>query len=201
MNTMALYYFLSLCSRLGEFAFVMPATVILSAALWRAGAGKFAAALVASVALCIALTTASKIAFMACGHVGAPQINSPSGHASLATIFYLSLARISWVNTRSPLRIFLVMTFLALIALICASRVALHAHSSAETLIGFLIGAASFMVFWRGLDGNSEARTGGSILALSLFLGVYLTAGVRLEIEPSLEKLARWVGVQLGCRQ
>lgn len=89
--------FLSIMTNLGDSGFLLPASFVLALALWFSGARHTALAFVA----CVGATALAKVAFMTCsGQRVADSIHSPSGHASLATKFFFSLALVA-TNARN----------------------------------------------------------------------------------------------------
>jgi membrane-associated phospholipid phosphatase len=84
---------------------------------------------------------------------------------------------------------------------IAITRVILHMHSTSETVIGFLIGAAALGVFVLGYQRTHPRNR----LTAPLLFGVVLTAGVfhgaRLNAETNLHTLGGWLDLQqMFCR-
>jgi membrane-associated phospholipid phosphatase len=141
-----------------------------------------------------------KMLFFACPP--AVDVRSPSGHTGFSMLVYGSIAAIIAVQRQSAWsRAAIMLSAVALAIGIAISRVVLQMHSRAETLIGFLIGAAAVAVFFFGYQ---RTAIGGRVTAPLLF-GVVLTAavfhGVRLNAETNLHALGGWLDLQqLFCR-
>jgi len=98
---------------------------------------------------CLVVMTLLKILFLSCGQHFGLNIASPSGHASLTTILYGSIAVVVWAQPRPVLRA-LAAGFTALLVLsVAVSRVLLHAHTVPEVCLGFTVGALSLLCFAR----------------------------------------------------
>jgi membrane-associated phospholipid phosphatase len=191
--------FLAIVTKFGDSGLLLPASVFLCAGLFAAGARKTAVVFACAWAACIGATILVKILFMACGERVSSSIHSPSGHTSLAAMFFLSLGLMA---TGAKNQIFgraVAAGCVALVTAIAVSRVALGAHTLAETLIGAVIGLASFGAFW----GFSWPRSPISIKALLLSLvplGLgYAVLGVSVHFEGPLERVAHWLARRLGC--
>jgi len=141
-----------------------------------------------------------KMLFFACPP--AVDVRSPSGHTAFSMFVYGSIAAIFAAQRRSPLSRLAIMTVtIGLVVGIAFSRVILHMHSTRETVIGFLIGAAAVGIFFFGYQRTTPNRR----LTASLLFAVVLTAaifhGARLNAETNLHALGGWLDLQqLFCR-
>jgi len=126
---------------LGDAALLLPATLVLLLCLARSRSWQAVSAWVAALALCVALTVATKMIFHACGgEFTALAIRSPSGHTSLSTTFYGCGALMLSAHQSGGRRLAVLLTGVALIVAIAESRVALHAHTIEEAAAGLGIG-------------------------------------------------------------
>jgi membrane-associated phospholipid phosphatase len=141
-----------------------------------------------------------KMLFFACPP--AVDVQSPSGHTGFSMLVYGGIAAIIAAQRRSAWsRAAIMLAVVTLVVGIAISRVTLHMHSSTETLIGFLIGAAAVAVF---VFGYRRTTTNQRLMAPLLF-AVVLTAaifhGARLNAETNLHMLGGWLDLQqLFCR-
>jgi membrane-associated phospholipid phosphatase len=101
-----------------------------------------------ALGLCVGLTAVLKIYLFVCQT--SAELQSPSGHTSLGTLVYGAIAFVVAAECGHWRRYFVVLAGLGLIAGIGISRVALGSHTPVETILGFLIGAASLAVFGAG---------------------------------------------------
>lgn len=141
-------------TRFGELGIILP--LALGIAVWllvAARSGRPAVAWLIPLGIAIALTTASKIAFIGFG-IGIASINFTgfSGHAMFATATYPILA-FALANRRRgdalPSARQALVTRLAVVAgyllalLVAVSRVMIAVHSYSEVVLGFALGAAA----------------------------------------------------------
>ena len=133
----------------GDLAVLLPLSALL--AVWlmrrslRAGAWWLAAFM-----LCAGGTALLKICFVACSPLS--ELQSPSGHASLATLVYGAIggiAALRWQGWRRAIILAATASFVLAIAL---SRVALGHHAPPEVVLGLVIGGGSLALFLRGYD-------------------------------------------------
>lgn len=140
-------YLLYTVTDLGDAILLLPASALVLAYFLYLRSHKAAFAWASMVALCILLTVAAKLAFLACGSwVSALDIRSPSGHTSLSFTFYAGTALALSADKDRRTRVLLAGASVLLVLVIAASRVLLHAHSAAEVAGGLAIGAAC--VWW-----------------------------------------------------
>jgi membrane-associated phospholipid phosphatase len=166
------------------------ATRSMGAALWWLGVLIAFGAIVGSL----------KMLFFACPP--AVDVRSPSGHAGFSMFVYGSIAAIVAMQRRSPLtRAAIMAAAIALVVGIAMSRVILHMHSSTETLIGFLIGAAAVGVFFFGYQRTTPNRRLMSPLLFAVVLTAAIFHGARLNAETNLHALGGWLDLRLlFCR-
>lgn len=132
---------------LADSGLILPLCVLLAGLLFVAESRRSAWLFFRALLICLIIMTLLKIGFLSCGKAVGSEIHSPSGHASLATFFFGSLATVLFVRLRAPWRWIAPALALMLVILIGATRVALNAHNPAEVLLGTLVGALSLAAF------------------------------------------------------
>jgi membrane-associated phospholipid phosphatase len=136
--------FLGVLTDLGDSALLVPASVLLAVYLFCLGSRRAAATWLSALALCLALTTLSKVAFAACGSlVPVFGVSSPSGHTSLSATFYGCAALMFAGDAERRVQAGVLAAGTALVFVIAATRVLLQVHSLSEVAVGLSIGVAS----------------------------------------------------------
>ena len=176
---------------LGDPTLVLPASLALFIYLWAVGARRLAIAWVASLSLCIALVTLSKIGFHACRNWDeALNIHSPSGHAAFAATFYGCGTQLLASGQPRRLRTTLALLALALVVAIAISRVMLEFHNATEIVVGLMIGALCVGLFAGLSHSAAELRPPSrAALALFAFLAV-LSHGRHVDAERWIARLS-----------
>ena len=136
--------FWHLVTRLGEMQIVLPAALLASwPAFRRPETRSFAWRWLGALALAIALTTATKLAFIGWGlGISAINFTGISGHAMMAASVYpvlLALLASKWSKNIQWMAFF---CGVALAILVGYSRLQVHAHSASEVIAGLVLGAA-----------------------------------------------------------
>lgn len=190
--------FFSAATALGDSGFLLPASGGLFAFLWSRGARRSAAAFALGLLICVLATIGAKLAFMACGPVRST-LHSPSGHASLATMFFGSLAYVFVAAKRRGFSVLAAALCLLVIAVVAVSRIQLEAHSVSETVAGLALGASCFALFMRfgKLDERLDLRA--PALALVALLAAVSILGASFSLEPQIENAARRLRLALRC--
>jgi hypothetical protein len=117
-------------------------------------------------------------------------MRSPSGHAAFAAVFYPSVALAAAADKRRPTRITALIAAGGLVAAIAVSRVALHAHTIAEVLVGLGVGGIAFAWFARWHDERSLPLRHLPVV-IAVFVGLALvTYGSHFTIENAIAQLA-----------
>ena len=190
-----------LVTNLGDLAVLLPASLGLIAFLAWTGAKEDAAAYAVAMAFCLLAALLAKLAFAACGaRYDLLGVESPSGHTAFSATFYGCLALLFAAGRPLARRLALYFGAAALILLIGASRVALQAHSVAEVVVGFAIGAISIGLF-RALRVNFEPLqfSAQTILRLSPFAALYAACLLLLAGHWSAEPIIDVVAAELGA--
>jgi membrane-associated phospholipid phosphatase len=116
---------------------------------------------------------------------GPSAVYSPSGHAALATTFFLCLGAIS-ARARG-----LIGALCALSALLVAtSRVVLGVHSLAEAVIGVAIGLCAFALFAQLAARRSAIGQAPVAVCFAAALCLHVEFGMRFSVEQPLELAA-----------
>jgi len=130
-------------TRLGEAQILLPAMLAVSVWMWmRGSAPRLAAAWLGCTALAVALTTATKVAFIGWG-LGSAELNFTgiSGHAMFAAAVLPPLLRITEGTLPKRWHGWPLAAGYLLAAVVAVSRVRTGAHSWSEAILGFLLGA------------------------------------------------------------
>ena len=155
MNTLS---FWPLFTRLGEAQILMPLVALAALWLWLgAGQGQLARRWLLAVGCAVALTTASKLAFIG-WEVGLADwdFTGISGHAVCSAAVLPMLGWLLVCGRSRPVRRAGVLGGFALAGLIAWSRLAVDAHSSSEAISGFVLGS---LASWIALSGLSRSRS------------------------------------------
>lgn len=178
-------------SALADAALLLPAAILLL--LYFALAGHFAAARIWSVALvaCGLTTLASKLLFHACGpSLTQYDVVSPSGHASLATVFYGGLAILVAQGRPAWQRIGLAVPTAMLLLLVGVSRVRTGAHTPVEVVLGLAIGCACVALFWALHRTSGRPALSPVPLLIGFLAALVLLGGRHLSAEPYIRGIA-----------
>ena len=137
-------HFWPIVTRFGEAQLMLPSGLALVAWLAWAGERRTALLWVSLLSLAVALTTASKIAFIGWG-VCLPSLNftGVSGHAMHAAAVFPLLLRCLTASSGPPTRRVAVALGYAMAGLVAVSRVVIGAHSQSEAVAGFALGGAA----------------------------------------------------------
>ena len=129
----------------GDLALLLPLAVTVTVWLvllryWRALAWWLVA-----LTLCMGVTAILKIYFFVCPPL--TDLHSPSGHTSLSTLVYGALTLAVAAAVGGWKRVAVLLLGAAFVTAIGISRVAIHAHSIPEVLLGWLIGVGALAAF------------------------------------------------------
>jgi membrane-associated phospholipid phosphatase len=185
-------------SSLADAALLLPAAIVLL--LYFAVAGHFAAARVWGVALvaCGLITLASKLLLHACGpSLTGYAVLSPSGHASLATVFYGGLAILVAQGRPAWQRAALALATAMLLLLVGVSRVRTGAHTPLEVVLGLAIGCACVALFWLLHRLQGRPALSPLPLAIGFLVALALLGGRHLSAEPYIRGVAARLSAML----
>lgn len=181
-------------TRFGDVAVLMPLAIIVLIWLLLIRSFRCAAWWTMSVLLCLIATVFLKLSFDQCPPI--PQVHSPSGHTSLSTLVYGAITFVATAQTNGWLKRVMFGGGASLIVGIAASRLYLNAHSLSEVGLGFVVGAATLVVFglsYRQFEGATIAR-----VILLIFLTGTLTIilhGRSLNTAVMLQKIASYFSI------
>jgi membrane-associated phospholipid phosphatase len=185
-------------SALGDTALLAPAALAITLYLAALRRWVEARAFVASLAFGLGATLVFKLLFKACG--GAIEIldlNSPSGHASFATLFYGALAVMIGAGRPAWQAALVGTPAVAIVAAIGASRAIQGAHSWEEVILGWLIGLAGLAVFVVLHRRTERGPLSPVPLAIGLALAVLLVDGRHFSPEHYIGRMARYASTSL----
>jgi len=131
----------------GDIAVVLPLSVVISFWLLRYNSSKVLVRWIVALSLCITITVLLKTYLYACP-IGSDLV-SPSGHTSLSTLTYGTIALVMAAERSRILQASVLGAGTGFVFAIAGSRVLLNAHSSLEVGIGILIGIATLALFTR----------------------------------------------------
>jgi membrane-associated phospholipid phosphatase len=138
----------AIISRLGDVILMLPAAVAILIWLTMAGERRLASWWVVLFGAAMALTVATKVAFIGWGwSIHALDFTGFSGHVMRATAVLPVLAYLLLQQRSARLRVGGVLAGFLLAAGIGAARVALHAHSISEVVLGGLLGTTVSLGF------------------------------------------------------
>lgn len=129
----------------GDLAVLLPLVAVVTAWLVTIRQPRILLWWLVAVALCMSSTAALKIYFFVCPPL--VDLHSPSGHTSLSTLVYGALTLAVAMIVTGWKRIAVFAAGATFVAAIGVSRVAIHAHSLTEVLVGSLIGIAALALF------------------------------------------------------
>jgi membrane-associated phospholipid phosphatase len=157
-----------------------------------------------TIGICLLMTLCAKLLLLACG-AAVPQMDlrSPSGHVSFSAVFYGCAAVLAGGKLTGWKRYAIGFGVTVLIILIGVSRVRIGAHSTSETIAGFLIGLPCVAIF-AYLRSRGEIQTDRLIpITVILFLWAFALqqTGIHFSAERWIGHLLVWLGGAPGlCR-
>jgi membrane-associated phospholipid phosphatase len=184
---------------LADQAVILPLVFAVMVLLIGLGEVRAAAWWAAAMAISLGGTLVAKIVFIPCGHLlPALAVHSPSGHTASAAAAYSGLMMLAAQATRAPGGRYVALGLGALV--VCAvalSRVALHAHTLPETLLGAAIGATAplMLIVPQPLFVRGDVARRRWLLALPLLV-IPLMLGQQMNAERWISDLA-WQGAHM----
>jgi membrane-associated phospholipid phosphatase len=188
-------------SALADAALLLPASCLVLLYLAALRQGRLILAFAASLGAAAIATILLKLLFHACGHaITEVRVMSPSGHVAFGTAFYGALAIMLASGRARALRAAGLAATLLLLVAIGISRVRVGAHSTAEVLIGYLVGGAALVLFallhrWAGRPGLPWIPVAAGFAGAVLLLW-----GSHFSLERSIAGIARdWAAALDVC--
>lgn len=169
--------------------------VVLAMVGWLRGAAVWVAGLSATLALVLLL----KLTFMACGHRLDMTIESPSGHAAAAGVFYGTLLALAVRRYRPSMAVQLGCV-LVVVLVVGTSRLVLGAHTLAEVCVGGAVGTlgAAWILWTIGQPPMPHGRISGLLLPVLALLCVL--HGLRMPAEAAIRAVALELWPLSACR-
>jgi hypothetical protein len=130
---------------LADQAVILPLVLAVLALLMALGEARAALWWAVAIAAALGGVLIAKIVFIPCGHLlPVLDIRSPSGHTASAAAAYGGLLVLAGQAMSAPVRRYAALGLGALVvAAVALTRIALHAHTVPETLLGAAIGATA----------------------------------------------------------
>ncbi|EWY40459.1 hypothetical protein N825_34760 [Skermanella stibiiresistens SB22] len=184
---------------MGDSGLLLPASACVFVYLMLRGAPTVALLWVATLLTGLSLTLVAKLGFLACGvDGGLLDIESPSGHASFAAIFFGCCALIAGSGRPRWQRIGILGASTAIILLVAVSRVRLRAHTWEEVVCGLAIGFASVAAFaWIHARMKPPVVRLRPVVVVVAVLAVLLN-GHGLQAEPVIRDIARTLRISMN---
>jgi len=185
-------------SSLADAALLLPASVLVLLALAALREGRLALAFAVSLGAAAVTTLVLKLIFHACGHtIADSRVVSPSGHVAFSATFYGALAVMLSSGRERRTRLALGIGAALLLIAVGISRVRMGAHSTAEVLIGYMVGAAA-VGFFHVLHGWARRPVLPWLpFAAGMTLAVVVLGGAHFSLEPKIARLARQMASSL----
>lgn len=178
---------------LGDSAVTLPMAAVVMAILFVARRVRPALWWGGCIVACAAVIALLKLVLTALAphHHTLTGLTSPSGHAAMSAIVYggfvlligPSLTRVWCVAGR--------LCVLALVVAIAVSRIVLHEHSIAETIVGLFVGGAMLGALRAGLARIPAEQVPVAALCAAALAVIGLMHGTRWHTEPVIRALAR----------
>jgi membrane-associated phospholipid phosphatase len=178
----------------GDLAVLLPLTILVVLWLHFARTKRDALWWAMAAGFCMGGTALLKVAFFVCPPTDT--LHSPSGHTSLSTLVYGSLALLAAAETGGWRRLAIVLAAIAGVAGIAASRVLLSSHTFSEAVFGLLIGAAALAVLLVRSLPKPRAGLPASTLLIAAALVLALFHGRQLHAETLFRAIG--LGLQSG---
>ncbi len=194
--------FLYLLTSFGDQSLILPFAGAVCVTLWLGGAKRESRIWVLAIGTALATTLALKLCFLPCGHlIPQWQLRSPSGHAAAAFAAYGGFAVLeSRLRTVRWQRVLILGSGLTFAAFVAGSRVALHAHTLPEVLLGSAVGlTAPLILLWK-IKAFSRGAVAKPLLLALLLPMILLIAfhGETLPVEGLIASVALSVAQTLG---
>jgi membrane-associated phospholipid phosphatase len=180
-------------------AVMLPLAAAIGLALALSGWWRGCAAWIVVVGGVLGTMGVLKIAFFACSSLlGGTGIHSPSGHTASAAVI-MGGALILFLRGRVPVAVLAAIP-VSLAVLFGISRLAVHAHSIAEVVVGGFIGLAGAAML--AMLAGPRPRVPGwpaAVAAAAILIGLH---GLRLHAESALHSftLFSWLPLPAICR-
>jgi membrane-associated phospholipid phosphatase len=177
-------------TQLGDTAVILPLAALMTGILWLYESRHCAWLLMRSMLACLAVMGTLKMVFISCGQDLGIDIESPSGHTSIATYFYGSLGMMARAWYRPALGWAAMLLAAAVILLVAASRVILGFHSVPEVIVGMVVGVGCLGWFAVPYLRAHPLKIRFGKIAVVLLPALLLTYGLALPVEKVLRSFS-----------
>jgi membrane-associated phospholipid phosphatase len=178
---------------LGDSAVTLPMAAVTMAILFALRRVRMALWWGGSIVACAAVIAVLKLLLTAAAphHHSLTGLTSPSGHAGMSAIVYGGFVLLVGPSLTRGWRVLVRIGVVALILAIAVSRIVLHEHSIAETVVGLAVGFAALAALGAGLARAPTERVPVVALCAAALAVVGLMHGARWHTEPIIRALAR----------
>lgn len=184
-------------TRFGDAAVLLPVAATIFLSLLLSGASRAAAWWTASLFLCGGLIAVLKIYFWGCPPV--PDLHSPSGHTSLATLVYGAIALIVAAEGGRWRPLVAATGAGGLIVCIAGSRLLLDAHSLLEIALGLTIGGGFLALFGWAYRQYRPKNAHVALLLVAVAVLVSALHGRQLHAEGVLHRITAYLRIECSC--
>ena len=188
-----MHAFLESVTRFGSVLVCLPLMLLLALWLWLLADRRSALEWLALVVAVVGIMGLTKLYLAGC-HLRYWDIRSPSGHASMSLLAYGAYAIVLLRRSPGWQRWLLGSLAVAWIALIGYSRVALHAHTTAEVIGGWCVSGLALGIFVLRYRGQLR-RSPRALLAAAL-IGFAISQATIGRVSP--ERWLAWLGHQVA---
>ncbi|HEY1796702.1 MAG TPA: phosphatase PAP2 family protein [Stellaceae bacterium] len=145
-----------------------------------------------SIVVCAGVITVLKLLLIAAAphHHSLSGLTSPSGHAAMSAAVYGGFVLLIGPSLPRAWRIVVQLGALALVLAIAMSRIVLHEHSIAETVVGLGVGFAVLAGLRAALSRGAAERVPVLVLCAAALAVIGVMHGTRLRTEPLIRALA-----------
>lgn len=185
-------------SALADAALLLPASALLLLTLAILREGRLMIAFAVSLGAGAVAIVILKLIFHACGHaIADTRVISPSGHVAFGTTFYASLAIMLSRGRERRIQQALGIGVILLLVAVGISRVRVGAHSTAEVLIGYMVGGAAVGLFYFLHGWARRPALPWIPFAAGLAVAVIVLGGAHFSLEPKIARVARQMASSL----
>jgi membrane-associated phospholipid phosphatase len=180
----------------GDTAVTVPLAIVVAGFLFAAKQPRLAIGWALVILLCVGMTSALKLALTICGYPFAGLgLMSPSGHTAMSVAVYGGLAAVIGSDRKAPARGLLIPAVAIFTIGIAVSRTIAGQHTSAEVVIGLLIGIAALGVMIAVAARYRPQQLPLRWLAAGALVVFVLFHGARWPAEQALHRIAWWLDI------
>jgi membrane-associated phospholipid phosphatase len=178
---------------LGDSAVTLPMAAVTIAILLVGRRGRMALWWGGSIVACAAAIAVLKLLLTAAAphHHSLTGLTSPSGHAGMSVIVYGGFVLLIGPSLTRVWRVLARFGAVVLVVAIAVSRIVLHEHSIAETVVGLAVGFGALGALRAGLARAPAERVPVVALCAAALAVIGLMHGTRWHTEPMIRALAK----------